>query len=171
MLKLLTTSVFDIEGGVWCLSWLNPNFPRKGEGDWKHQHLSQHSTIRQHSVLIYLHYALWELWLCYAALFTSVQHLRLVQTWNIALILINLNWINEIIIGNSLATWMQWWNLRNIRLMFYFSSLILTFLCSWTHVWFFFFHSVLQHTQYINMLPKCKQFIFIAQQMLTRSKW
>lgn len=67
------------------------------------------------------------------------------QTWNIALILINLNWINEIIIGNSLATWMQWRNLRNIRLMFYFSSLILTFLCCWTHVHFVFLFFFLHH--------------------------
>lgn len=123
--------------GLWrlkvvCVMSQLTDFPRKGEGDWKHQHLSQHSTIRQHSILIYLHYALWELRLCYAAFFTSVQQRRLVQTWNIALILINLNWINEIIIGNSLVTWMQWGNMRNIKLMFYFSSLILTFLCSWT---------------------------------------
>lgn len=116
----------------WCVMSQLTDSPRKGEGDWKHQHLSQHSTIRQHSILIYLHYALWELWLCYAALFTSVQHRRLIQTWNIALILINLNWINEIIIGNTLATWMQWWNRRNMKLMFYFSSLVLTFSCSWT---------------------------------------
>lgn len=35
----------------------------------------------------------------------------------------------------------------------------------------FFSYSGLQHTEYMNMLPKCKQFIFIAKQMLTRSKW